>query len=326
MSKLFRAVLFVAVLMVVVLAIQHYRHAEGVRTIGVIQYVHQPLLDETARGLVAGLTSLGLNDGKRYAVKLQVADKDAQLCSQIAKQYVDDKAVAIVAIATPAAQAAASQATRTPIIFAAITDPVAAKLVNSLATPGSNLTGTSNRWPFERQVGLIPALLPKAKRIGAIWNPSEANSDAAMKVLRPLLQAQGVTVIEVAVASTADVAMAARNAAARVDAFLMIPDNTALAATTTLVQIAIAARKPVIGGDLDTVRRGGLATFGYDYFDLGQQTAEMVKEVVLDKKQPASTPVRFPRQTKLILNQATAARLGIHLPDSLKAHADEIVQ
>lgn len=326
MKKPFRITLLIVILGLAVFAVLRLGHHSGARTIGVLQYVHQPLLDETSRGLLAGLKELGLNDGVKYIVALQVADGDGQLCSQIAKQYVDGNAAAIVAIATPAAQAAASQAPNTPIIFAAITDPVAAKLVRSLEVPGMNLTGTSNRWPFERQVELIRTLLPKAKRIGAIWNPSEVNSDAAMKIIRPLLRQLDVDLVEIPVATTADVAVAARTTVNSVDAFMMIADNTALAATKTLVQICLGAMKPIIGGDLDTVRNGGLATYGYDYFELGRETAQMVKEVVLEGKNPATMPVRYPRQTKLILNQKTATQLGLVIPESIKKQADEIIR
>ena len=130
----------IGLVLVGVLAVLWFRSrtAEHPAIIGIVQFVHQPLLDETHRGLMAELTRLGLNDGKQYVVRTQVADRSFDSSAQMTRQFLNDQAVLIVAIATPAAQAAGAQTTRTPIIFAAITDPVAARLVNSIEHPGKN--------------------------------------------------------------------------------------------------------------------------------------------------------------------------------------------
>lgn len=300
--------------------------SRGPRLIGVIQFVHHPLLDETHRGLVAGLQNQGLNDGRNYVVRTQVADKNVQLAAQIIRQFLDQDAALIVAIATPAAQAAAAQTSSVPIVFAAITDPVAAKLVDSLDHPGHNLTGTSNRWPFEKQLALIPQVLPTARRIAAVWNPGEVNSQAAMAAIRPLATKAGLTLVEVPVASTADVALAATSVAEKADAFLMIPDNTVLAATGSLVNVCLEARKPLIGGDRDTVKQGSLATYGYDYYELGLATAEMAGDILVHGRKPAALPVRFPPTATLVVNQKTASVLGITLPQSLLQSATDVVR
>ena len=138
------------------------------KIIGIVQFVHHPLLDETQRGLLSELKQLGLDDGTKYSVKTQVADKNPQICSQIARQYQQQGAVIIIAIATPAAQAVASLNKDIPIVFAAITDPVAANLVDSIEKPGRNMTGTSNKWPFDKQISLIPLILPHVKKIAAL--------------------------------------------------------------------------------------------------------------------------------------------------------------
>jgi putative ABC transport system substrate-binding protein len=323
-----RALPIIGLVLVALLAVLWFssRTAEHPAIIGIVQFVHQPLLDETHRGLMAELTRLGLNDGKRYVVRTQVADKSFDSSAQMTRQFLNDQAVLLIAIATPAAQAAAAETARTPIVFAAITDPVAARLVNSIEHPGKNLTGTSNRWPFERQVALLSQLLPTAKRIGAVWNPGEVNSQAAMAALRPLLQQRGYELVEAPITTTADVALAARSVSHKVDAFLMIPDNTALAATDVLVQIAIDTKKPLIGGDMDTVRRGSLGTYGYNYFELGQVTAQMVKEILIDGRKPDSMPVRYPPTSSLILNQKSAARFALSLPQTLIQEAKEVVK
>ncbi len=326
MRKVWGLLVLAALAFVVIVAVSWTRHAKPGSLIGVVQFVHQPLLDETHRGLIAELNRLGLNDGIKYRVETQIAEKDVQLSSQISRQFLDRDAVLIVAIATPSAQAAAAQTKDKPIVFAAITDPVSAKLVESVEHPGHNLTGTSNRWPFERQVPLIRQLLPNAKRIGAIWNPGEANSQAAMKIIRALLEKDGFVLVEAPVATTADVSVAAKSIVDKVDAFLMIPDNTALAATDALVQAGAEGKKPLLGGDMDTVRRGGIATYGYDYFELGQVTARMVKEILIDGKHPSEMAVQYPPQSRLIINQKAATAFGLVIPDNLTSQAAEIVR
>ena len=227
----------------------------------------------------------------------------------------------IVAIATPAAQAVNSMKGDVPMIFAAITDPVAAGLVKTLEQPGGNATGTSNRWPFEKQIHLIHQILPDAKKIGAIWNPGEVNSDAAMKYIRPLLEQNNLKLVENPVSSTADVAPAARSIADQVDAFLMIPDNTVLAATATLVEIARATGTPLIGGDINTVEQGSLASFGYDYFELGQVTARMIDAIVSGTKTANEMPVQFPPNASLALNKKAFDSFGLTPPPELLSSA-----
>jgi len=326
MRRAIIALLVIALAVACTLVGVHMMRPPSAKLIGILQFVHQPLLDETHRGLVSELRALGLDDGINYRVETRVADKDVQLCAQITKQFLDQHASLLIPIATPAAQAAASQCEDTPIVFAVITDPVAAGLVESLDRPGRNITGTSNRWPFEKQIALVPRILPAAKTLGALWNPGEVNSQAAMGFIRPLAKKAGLEIVEVPVATTADVAAAARGVADKVDAFLMIPDNTTLAATSVLAQIALDTRKPLIGGDMDTVRQGSVATYGYDYFELGRLTATMAKEVLLDKKDPKVMSVRFSPKESLIVNERTAARLNLRIPDDVKANAVEVVK
>ena len=324
MKRMIISIMFVVIFMIGIWLL-HVNNSKP-QVIGVIQYMHHPLLDETYRGLFDELTRLGLNDGEHFRIETRVADRNSQLCAQIARQFVAQNAPVIVAIATPAAQAVVSVSENTPIVFAAITDPVAAHLVKSIEKPEGKATGTSNRWPFEKQLKLIPKILPNAKNIGVVWNPGEVNSDAAMKYIRPIASNMGLNIVEVPVSSTADVALAARSIAGRIDAFLMIPDNTVLSATATLVQIAKDTKKPLIGGDKNTVQQGSLASFGYNYYELGQITAQMIKSIIIDHKSPANMAVRFPPNASLIVNPVSAKGFGITIPDELLDSAEEIVK
>ena len=142
MKRTIISLLVIIVTIVLIVIVAHYRNPSNVQTIGIVQYVHQPLLDETQRGIVARLKELGLDDGKNYFVRTMIANQDIQTTTQILTQFIDEKASLIIAIATPPAQAAAHRIKNTPIVFAAITDPVRAGLVESIQAPGRNLTET----------------------------------------------------------------------------------------------------------------------------------------------------------------------------------------
>lgn len=326
MKRAVISLLALVLIISIVLIVVRYNRSSTARIIGIVQWTTQPLLDETHQGLMAELNKLGLNDGKSYVVQSRNAQADLTVASQIVRQFVDDDAALIIAIATPAAQQAAKNAKTIPVVFAAITDPVKAGLVDSIQLPGRNLTGTSNRWPFEKQISLIPKIVPGARRIGVVWNTSEANSEAALAVIRPLLRDGGYTIVERPALTTNEVASAIRSIANDVDAFLMIPDNTALSATATIVKTVLEVGKPLIGGDLDTVRKGSLGSYGYNYLQLGQVTAQMVKEILVDRKNPSLMPVRYPPAASLVINQGEARKFGITFPSELISEAGEVIK
>ena len=325
MKRFVVSLVAIILIVIVIFSVARIRVARSAQLIGIVQFVHHPLLDETHRGLMSELEKLGLNDGTNFYVETKVADKDVQISRLITQQFIDEKASLIIAIATPSAQTAASIVHDIPVVFAAITDPIAAGLVDSIEKPGRNLTGTSNLWPFEKQIELIPEILPFAKIIGVVWNPGEVNSQAAMGYIRPILKSHGYELVEAPVANTADVAVAVKNISSKVDAFLMIPDNTTLAASTVFAQIAVETKTPLIGGDMDTVRRGSLATYGYNYFELGQVTARMVNAILKEGKQPQDMPVQYPPSTSLIINRKVSKQMNIELPKEIISEAMEIV-
>ena len=106
----------------------------------------------------------------------------------------------------------------------------------------------------------------------------------------------------------------------------IVPDNTTLAATDIIVSTARELHKPLIGGDLQTVKKGSLATYGYNYYELGQVTAEMVKEILIDRKNPAQMPVRYPPKASLAVNIAEARKYGIEIPKELLTQASTIIR
>ncbi len=136
--------------------------------IGINQFMQHPLLDDVSRGIIEELADNGISENKGSKIILKNANGDLSVAVQINKQFVDQKVDIIVPLGTPSAQSAYQLTERIPIIFGAITDPLKAGIVESLESPGRNITGTTDRWPYDKQVSLIRELVPDAQKVGII--------------------------------------------------------------------------------------------------------------------------------------------------------------
>jgi putative ABC transport system substrate-binding protein len=289
-------------------------HAAGGEThpkvwnVGVNQYVQQPILDAVMEGLRARLAT-----EPNLRIEFKNAHGDVLTCQQINEQFVQAKVDVIVALGTPAAQSAVRVSPRIPVVFGAITDPVGAKLADSLDKPGANKTGTSNRWPFEDQITMIKRLMPNARKIGLVVNPSEANCEAGMKVIRAKAQEVGWTLLEVPVATSAEVRQAVESLKGRVDLIMVSPSNVVFSALDALLATSKEIGVPVLGGDESAVKRGSIATCGFSNTDVGLATAEVVLEVLKNDKPAGEIPVARPPAARLFLNEEAAAAFGLKL-------------
>jgi putative ABC transport system substrate-binding protein len=182
MNKRVVALAFVVLAVIGSAAILKWRARQADIVIGVNQLVTHPLLDAVYRGLTDGLKEGGLGPGDGVRVILKNANGDQNLAYQINRQFVDQGVDMIVPIATAPAQSACKVTSQIPIVFAAITDPVEAGVAESLERPGANKTGSSDRWPYEQQIGLMRRLVPAAKKAGIVLNPGESNTIASMKL------------------------------------------------------------------------------------------------------------------------------------------------
>ena len=218
----------------------------------------------------------------------------------------------IIAIATPAAQgaAAAIEGTEIPLVFSAVTDPVAAELVASMNAPGGNITGTSDAIAPEKIFALAKELTPDVKTFGFIYNTSEVNSVSVVKEAKTYLEKEGIATVENAVTTSGEVQLAAQNLLSRCDAVFVPIDNTVANAMSVLADEAIKAGKPVYTAADSLVKDGGLATVGVNYTNLGIKTADMALRVLQGEK-PAGMPVEILQDSVVVVNPDTAAALGI---------------
>lgn len=285
--------------------------------IGITQIVSHPSLDAAREGFKQSLTEAGV----QAEFEEQNAQGDQATATSIAQNFAGKDLV--LAIATPTAQAAAQVISDKPILFTAVTDPVAAGLVKTLEAPGANVTGTSDLNPVAEQIGLVKEIAPDAQSVGIVYSSGEVNSEVQVEMAQEAAQEQGLTVQTATVSNSGEVAQAANSL--DVDAFYIPTDNTVVSAIESVISAAESQQVPVVAGEGDSVRRGAMATYGIDYTKLGAQTGQMAAQV-LGGTDPASMPVQTQETPELVVNPAAAERAGVTLPAALVERADEVVQ
>ena len=276
-------------------------------------------------GVKQGLTDLGKVEGTDVTFVYESAQGNPATAAQIARQFVGDAPAVIVPISTPSAQAALAATTDIPIVFSAVTDPVAAQLVASIEAPGGNVTGVSDMAPIGDHIALIKEITPNVTRLGVLFNPGEANSVSSVTLLKSEAEAAGITIVEGPATKSADVQAAARALVGNVDAIYVPTDNTIVSALESAIGVANEAKLPLYAADTDSVARGALAAVGFNYFDVGVQTAALVDQV-LNGENPGAIPVVFASGTDLQVNQATAAAIGIELPQAVLDRASKVIE
>ena len=285
------------------------------KSVAVTALVDHPALDAVRKGVEDELKAQGWVAGKNLKYQYQSAQGNTATAAQIARKFVGDKPDVIVPIATSSAQAVAAATNSIPIVFSAVLDPVAAKLVKELKAPGGNVTGVSHRLPMETQVDLILKVMPTAKRVGSVYSPGEINSTITLADLKGKLAQRGMTLVDVAAPRTIDIPSAAKSLAGKVDIIYSTTDNNVVSAFESVAKVAADAKLPIVAADSGTVKRGAIAAFGVDYYDLGRQTGQMVIRI-LKGANPKDIPVETGRKTVLEINAKAAREQGIKLSDS----------
>lgn len=275
--------------------------AEKEIQIGITQIIEHPSLDAARKGLEKALQK---NLGKKVKIEYQSAQGDFGTAQLIAKSYVNSKKDVIVAISTPSAQAALNATKQIPIVYTAVTDPKIAGL------SGKNITGTTDMSPLEEQLNLLKYLLPKAKKVGFLYNPSEQNSVSLLKQFTILAKERQLQVIEKGVNTVNDMNLALNSLLGQVDVLYIPTDNLVTSSESLLIQQANRKNVPVIASVESSVKKGALATVSIDYEKLGYQTGERILEI-LKGKSPNQIQVEGLRETTLVINERIAKKYGI---------------
>ncbi|EAY67845.1 hypothetical protein BDAG_00538 [Burkholderia dolosa AU0158] len=303
------------------LALAAAAHAQTVKVLSIVDH---PALDAIRDGVRAELKAQGYGDDK-LKWEYQSAQGNTGTAAQIARKFVGDRPDVIVAIATPAAQAVVAATKSVPVVYSGVTDPVAAQLVKGWGPSGTNVTGVSDKLPLDRQVALIKRVVPNAKTVGMVYNPGEANSVVVVKELKELLAKQGMTLKEAAAPRTVDIGPAAKSLIGKVDVIYTNTDNNVVSAYEALVKVANEAKIPLVAGDTDSVKRGGIAALGINYGDLGRQTGKIVARILKGEK-PGAIASETSSNLELFVNTGAAAKQGVTLAPDLVKEAKTVIK
>lgn len=284
--------------------------------IGIVQMMEHPSLNTIRESIIEGLAEEGFVDGENIEIIYQNGQNDMTTMQNIAQTFVGEEVDVIVAIATQAAQASLAETTDIPIVFAAITDPVGAGLVESLDAPGGNVTGTSDEISAADIIDLAQQITPGFKTIGALYNIGEDNSESVISDLKEYAAANGFEVVESTVTNTSEVQQAAQYLADKADVVFSPIDNTVASSMALAADVFNEAGIPFYVSADSMVADGGLATYGIDYTVLGKETAGMVAEV-LRGADPASMAVRKMSEMSIYINTDTAEALGIEISQDI---------
>ncbi|WP_262173986.1 ABC transporter substrate-binding protein [Saccharococcus sp. Marseille-Q5394] len=288
--------------------------------IGVTQIVEHPSLNAAYDGFKKALEDAGV----KAEYDVQIAQGDNSANTTIATNLVSSGVDLIFANSTPSAQAVAGATPDIPIVFTSVTDAVGAELVDSMESPGGNVTGTIDNHPdaIPNTMKFLKEELG-AKKVGMVFNSGEANSRAQVDAVKAMLKDMDMTVVEASVATSADVKQATESLIGKVDSLYIITDNTVVSALESVVQVANEQKLPMMVGEFDSVKRGGLAAYGFEYYDIGYEAGQMAAKILKGESKPADLPVQVPQNLKLIMNEDTATALGLSIKDEWKVEFSE---
>ncbi|MFD2443128.1 ABC transporter substrate-binding protein [Bacillus sp. CGMCC 1.16607] len=277
-------------------------------TIGVTQIVEHPSLDAAFNGFKKALEDQGV----QADYDVQIAQGDQNNNQMIANNFVGDSVDLIFANSTPSALGALNATKDIPIVFTSVTDAVGTGLVESMEKPGGNVTGTTDTHPdaIPNLVKFIQKYFPNSK-VGVIYNSGEQNSVAQIDLVKKEMKKANVRLEEATVSTSSEVKQAAESLIGKVDVFYIITDNTVVSALESVIQVANEGDVPLFVGELDSVKRGGFAAYGFDYFDIGYEAGEMAAKVLTEGKKPSELPVQYPQKLKLQLNKKAAEEMNI---------------
>ncbi len=287
--------------------------------IGVSQLAEHPALDASYEGFVAALKDAGYVDGENIEIDFNNAQGDPSNCETIANKLVNNQSDLILAIATNSAQACAAKTTEIPILFTAVTDPVVAGLCESVETPGTNISGSSDLNPVKEQIDLLLQILPDAKKIAIMYCSAEDNSIVQADLAKTACEAVNLEYMEATVSDSNQIQSVTESLIGKVDAIYIPTDNLLAEGMATVAMVANANHLPIIAGEENMVANGALATYGLDYFEIGKKAGEMAVEILKNGKDVSQMPVAYlsAENCTLAINTTTAEELNITITEDL---------
>jgi putative ABC transport system substrate-binding protein len=292
--------------------------------IGICKILDHPALNAVEQGTIETLTEAGFLPGTDVEYLIGDAQGDPNNAIPIAQNFAAQGVSLVVAISTPMALAAAEvfDGTDVPIVFSAVTNPLAVGLVLSDTDPSQNgnITGVSDLIDVGKDLALLKELDPTIQRIGLVYNPGEANSDLLTGNALAAAPGLGLTIVTAIADTTANVTMAAQSLLGRVDAFYVTTDNTVVSAIDAIIAAAEEAGVPFLMADPTSLSFGPVLATGHDYYKHGLLTGDVVAQI-LGGASPDEIAVVYQKNPEVYINLDAAAAIDLEIPQSVTDQA-----
>ncbi len=297
----------------------------------VIGSLESPEARNSLEAFREGLYELGYIQGQNIVIEYRAADGKIERLPALAAELARLRLDLIVAAATPAGLAAQQVFTTTPIVVAAMGDPVRDGLVASLARPGGNITGTTFLGPelVPKRLALLREVLPKISRVAVLWHPGAFGERTTKNMLNEIAEVAGILgmqlqLVEVRQPNELDHAFSTM-ARERAEALFQFPSAMLFSERRRIVELAAMHRLPSMFNGREFVQLGGLIAYGVSLSDLGRRSATYVDKILKGAK-PSDLPVEQPTKFELFINLKTAKTLGVEIPATVLARADEVIE
>ena len=288
--------------------------------IGITQIASHPALDLAREGFIEALNSKGFKEGDNLNLEVQNAEGDIATSQMIAQGFVSNNKDLVFAIATPAAQAVFNATKDIPIITTAVTDAVKSGLVKSKDKSGTNVAGTSDAVPIDKQLELVKKIFKDVKTIGVLYNTSEVNSEVQIDNLKELAKGMDIEVITRGINSVNDISQGLDTILDKVDLLYTPADNMVASSMPLIASKALEKKVPVIGAEEAHVKGGALITEGVNYKKLGFEAGLMAVEVI-EGKDIKDMAIKNSEDTELVINEDTLNKLSINIPEDIMKKA-----
>jgi len=296
-------------------------------TIGYLQLLESMTNADVRRGFIQALQDGGLKDGVNVRLKILNALGDISQVQRIAQDFVAENVDMIVAVSTPGLQAALIATQKIPIVFTSVANPYLTRAGVSPTEHLANVTGitSDSAVPIRRMLSFIREVLPRAKRIGTLWTPSERNSEYYLELARAAAAELNVEIVAVPVTNSSEVLLAAQVLVnKKIDLIYQISDNTINASFEAIGKVAEENGLPLFGGFPMSTQAGACAAMGWDFCDMGYKSGQVAIRVK-NGENPAGIAFQGMTSVKLHLNLKAAEKQGVKLSSEILQRASDII-
>jgi putative tryptophan/tyrosine transport system substrate-binding protein len=296
-------------------------------TIGFLGQATASAQSQWTAAFLQRLRELGWEEGRTISIEYRWAEGHFERFAEIATEFADRKVDVIVTAGTAPVLAAKHATSVIPIVFAAAGNPVATGLVTSLARPGGNVTGLSNQATdvASKRIELMREVLPDLRKLAVLVNIASPIGVLEIGEVEAAARTLGVAVVPLEIRRREDIAVAIEGAGKRAQAIYTVSEPLVASNRLRINMLALGERLPTMHDYREYVEMGGLMSYGPNFPDLYRRAANLVDKILRGAK-PGTLPVEQPTKFELVVNLITARALGLEIPPTMLARADEVIE